>query len=575
MSSNNVEKIKESLSIVDVISQYLKLEKAGSNFRAKCPFHNEKTPSFFVSPVRNSFYCFGCNAKGDIFSFVERFEGLDFMGALKVLAEKAGVEIVFEKKKETDKKIKLYDILERANLFFENNLKEEKEVLKYLENRGLNKKTINNWRIGYSANSWSDLHDYLKKTYSSEEIEKAGLIKKKEIGSEYYDRFRGRIMFPIFDSSGRIIAFSGRIFKEDDKSAKYINSPETELFSKSKILYGYNRAKFSIRKLNFSIVVEGQIDLLASHQAGFTNAVALSGTALTQEQIGLLNRMSNNIVLAFDSDKAGIASSGKSAIMALVLGMDVKVAYLEQGEDPADVLKKDKEKWKKAIREAKHIIDFYLEVFSKSIKDKRKLRLKISQIVLPYVAIIPNKIDQAHFVSTIAHRIGVSEDAVYSELNKANIDSNFYKRKKDIDIEHIPKRLDKKASILRKLMGIIIWQRMQKKVFVDIKNIIKESEDILGKEKFLDINKNQDNTEELLFETEYLYINNEEKLKDEADELLNNLRQECLKEDMEEILSKLKLAEEEENSKKINKFMKEYKKLSDKLSKLILCNKYI
>lgn len=568
MSSNNVEKIKESLSIVDVVSQYIKLEKAGSNFRAKCPFHNEKTPSFFVSPVRNSFYCFGCNAKGDIFSFVERFEGLDFMGALKVLAEKAGVEIVFEKKKEIDKKIKLYDILEKANLFFENNLKGEKEVLKYLENRGLDRKTINNWRIGYSLNSWSDLYDYLKKTYNSEEIEKAGLIKKKENGSEYYDRFRGRIMFPIFDSSGRIIAFSGRIFKEDDKSAKYINSPETELFSKSKILYGYNRAKFSIRKLNFSIVVEGQMDLLASHQAGFTNTTALSGTTLTQEQISLLNRMSNNIVLAFDSDNAGIASSGKSAVMALASGMDVKVVYLEQGDDPADVLKKDKEKWKKAVREAKHIVDFYLDVFSKSIKDKRKLRLKVSQTVLPYIAIIPNKIDQAHFVSTVAHRIGISEDAVYSELNKVNTDSNFYKRKKDIDIEHIPKKLDKKASILRKLIGIIIWQKTLKKIFVDINEIIKELENMLGKEKFSQIKDSQDNTEELLFETEYLYMNNEEGLKDEVGELLNNLKKEHLKEDLEEVLSKLKSAEEENNSQKINKFMKEYKKLSDKLSNI-------
>lgn len=568
MSSNNVEKIKESLSIVDVVSQYIKLEKAGSNFRAKCPFHNEKTPSFFVSPVRNSFYCFGCNAKGDIFSFVERFEGLDFMGALKVLAEKAGVEIVFEKKKEIDKKIKLYDILEKANLFFENNLKGEKEVLKYLENRGLDRKTINNWRIGYSLNSWSDLYDYLKKTYNSEEIEKAGLIKKKENGSEYYDRFRGRIMFPIFDSSGRIIAFSGRIFKEDDKSAKYINSPETELFSKSKILYGYNRAKFSIRKLNFSIVVEGQMDLLASHQAGFTNTTALSGTTLTQEQISLLNRMSNNIVLAFDSDNAGIASSGKSAVMALASGMDVKVVYLEQGDDPADVLKKDKEKWKKAVREAKHIVDFYLDVFSKSIKDKRKLRLKVSQTVLPYIAIIPNKIDQAHFVSTVAHRIGISEDAVYSELNKVHTDSNFYKRKKDIDIEHIPKKLDKKASILRKLIGIIIWQKTLKKIFVDINEIIKELENMLGKEKFSQIKDSQDNTEELLFETEYLYMNNEEGLKDEVGELLNNLKKEHLKEDLEEVLSKLKSAEEENNSQKINKFMKEYKKLSDKLSNI-------
>src|SRR3990167_4585111 len=294
--SSTIEKIKDCLNIVDVVSQYIKLEKAGNNLKAKCPFHNEKTPSFFVSPIRNSYYCFGCNASGDIFSFVENFEGVNFM--------------------------------EEACLFFEKNLQSDSNnnIRKYLKKRGLDEETIKKWKVGYSASSWSGLYDYLKKTFVTADIEKAGLIKKsEEKNNNYYDRFRDRIMFPILDGSGRIIAFSGRIFKEDGKNAKYINSPETPLFSKSKILYGYDKAKFAIRKLNFSIIVEGQMDLLASHYVGFANTVAASGTALSVEQLNLLRRLSNNIVMAFDSDSAGLASSGKSAMLALSLGMDVKV----------------------------------------------------------------------------------------------------------------------------------------------------------------------------------------------------------------------------------------------------------
>ncbi|MBL7045325.1 MAG: DNA primase, partial [Parcubacteria group bacterium] len=389
--SSQVEQIKEKLGIVDVVSQYLKLEKAGSNFRARCPFHNEKTPSFFVSPTRNSYYCFGCNAKGDIFSFVEAFEGLDFVGALKVLGEKAGVQIVFENKQDKDERVGLYSVMEKASMFFEENLKKESKIQEYLKERGLEEKTITDWRIGYAPDSWSSLIDFLKKTHSIQEIEKVGLIKKKEGGSEYYDRFRGRIMFPIFDNSGRVVAFSGRIFKDDGKSAKYMNSPETVLFSKSKILYGYDRAKFSIRKHNFSIVVEGQMDLLMSHQAGFTNTVALSGTALTLEHIELLKRLSTNIVLAFDSDNAGVASSGKSAIIGLENNMDVKVAHLKDGNDPADVINNPsadgKQEWKDAIKNAKHIVEFSLNVlldkYPPAGGDKRRLLLQASQTVLP------------------------------------------------------------------------------------------------------------------------------------------------------------------------------------------------
>lgn len=564
--SSQVEQIKERLGIVDVISQYVKLEKAGSNFKARCPFHNEKTPSFFVSPARNSYYCFGCNAKGDIFSFVEQFEGLDFVGALKVLGEKAGIQVVFEKQGEKDKSARLYDIMEAASLFFEENLKREKKITKYLHNRGLKDKTINDWRIGYSHKSWSSLYDYLKKNYSALEIEKAGLIKKKESGNDYYDRFRGRIMFPIFDNSGRIIAFSGRIFEGDEKDAKYINSPETALFSKSKILYGYDRAKFSIRKLNFSIVVEGQMDLLMSHQSGFTNTVALSGTALTLEHIGILKRLSSNIIFAFDSDPAGIASSGKSAIQVLSYGMDVKVTSLKQGEDPADVLNKSKEEWKRTIKNSKHIVDFYLDIFSETINDKRKLRLKVGQIVLPYIKRIPNKIDQAHFVSVVAHKLGISEDAVREELDKVRIEENGDHISGKVEENNATRhKRGKLSSIENKLAGIIIWQKSAQNPKIDIETAVSGLERVLGKEKVLQMLGQRDDINELLFEAENFH-SDDERLSVEVEELILNLEREYMKEDLNKILSELKFAETGDNADKTAKLLKKYKELSDKLS---------
>src|SRR3989344_6165023 len=334
MINSPIEKIKESLSISDVISSYIKIDQVGSNFKAKCPFHNEKTPSFFISPARGTYYCFGCGAKGDMINFVQEFEGLDFIGALKILASRAGVDISYESKDIKDERERLYRIMEDAVLFFEKNLTLYPEARNYLENRGLKNETINDFRIGYARNEWRLLSDFLRqKGYTEVEIEKAGLGKKSEKvntkgQSIFYDRFRSRIMFPIFDSSGRTIALSGRIFPEvstkDDENApaKYLNSPDTVLFNKSNVLYGIDKAKGEIRRLDYTIMVEGQMDLILSHQIGCKNTVALSGTGFSENlsskenivnNFGIIKRLSNNIMFAFDSDKAGIKASDRAS----------------------------------------------------------------------------------------------------------------------------------------------------------------------------------------------------------------------------------------------------------------------
>lgn len=346
--ANTALQIKEKLSIVDVISSYITIEKSGANFKARCPFHNEKTPSFYISPDRGSFYCFGCGVKGDIFTFVEQFEGLDFKGALSVLAKRAGVTIVYEKKS-NDEKDELFRVLESATQYFVKNLSDSTEAKKYLVERGLTEKTIADFRIGYVGEGWHDLHFFLRKAgFSDSIIERAGLSKKSDKpgakSTEFYDRFRNRIIFPITDSSARTIAFSGRTLSNDPNTPKYLNSPETPVFRKSSALFGIQFAKNEIRKRDYTILVEGQFDLVLLHQHGFKNAVASSGTAVSEGEgdtlMKTLSRFSNNLMLCFDGDSAGIKASIRTSMIALKIGMDVKVTTLPGGLDPADLLKK-------------------------------------------------------------------------------------------------------------------------------------------------------------------------------------------------------------------------------------------
>src|SRR3989344_1155038 len=336
--STPVEQIKERLSIADVVGSYMQLTRAGASLKGICPFHSEKTPSFFVSPARGSYYCFGCQAKGDIFTFVQEFEGLDFVGALRVLASRAGVTLQRLDPKMQSEYSRLYLLLEKATRFLEDELEQSTEAKEYLKHRGLSDETRKVWRIGFAPNDWRALFNHLlKEGFKPEEMEKVGLVKRARAedgspkqGDKFYDTFRGRIMFPIQDSASRVIAFSGRILPalDDGKTGKYINSPETILFKKSEVLHGFHLAKLAIRERDGVILVEGQMDLLMAHQAGYTHTVAVSGTALTLEQLARLKRLSENVLLSLDADSAGIRASERALSLALSQGMNVKVIAL-------------------------------------------------------------------------------------------------------------------------------------------------------------------------------------------------------------------------------------------------------
>lgn len=559
--SSTIEQIKNKLSIAEVIGSYLKLEKAGSNFKSNCPFHNEKTPSFFVSPSRDSYYCFGCGRKGDILNFVQEFEGVDFMGSLKILADKAGVEIKDINPELRDKKQKLLDVLEETTKFFEGNLEKNKEALKYLKDRGIKKETIKNFRLGFALDDWRTLLTHLtKKGFKEEDIEKAGLIKKSK--GKTYDRFRSRIIFPMADPSGRIVAFSGRIFgQEDDKMAKYLNSPETSVFNKSNILYGYDKAKMEMRRKDFCVLVEGHIDLVMAHQLGYRNAVGLSGTALTEGHLEKIMRLTKKVVMAFDSDSAGFRASRRGARIALSHGIDLKIASIPEGQDPADLIFKDPEEWKKVIRESKHIIDFYLLKLLAEDYDKRKLAMEIREEILPFVVMVENKIDQALFVKKLSEVMELPQEAILEELEKIEVanDEPLPKEKKE-------EFFGRRENIVRRIMGILIWQEDVKDSQINIEKRKKDFIDIVGQEDIFD-SLTKEEKEGAVFEADISYEGSS-KLNEELDELLLSLKSDYIKEEFTKNMKKLKEAESKKDSALSMKILEKCQDLSKELVEL-------
>lgn len=432
----NVEEIKERLDIAEVIGGYVKVEKAGANFKARCPFHNEKTASFFISTPRQSYYCFGCGAKGDIFTFVEEMESVDFKGALKILAQRAGVELEFRSGVNSDDKDELYKALTDATVFFESEFKKNEEAKKYIKSRGISDESIKDWKIGFAPDEWRALRTHMQALgYTDEVLIKAGLVKKSEESKakEPYDIFRGRIIFPLFDPRGKVIAFSGRALQKDTEP-KYLNSPDTPLFKKSEVLYGLHMAREEIRKKDYVVLVEGQMDLVLSHQAGVRNTVASSGTAFTIDHLERLKRLTPRILLAFDADNAGLKASERSTVLAQSIGMEVKIAELPEGVDPADLVNNDSGKWKEILRKSKPAIEVFLDKILKTEKDPRKAGKIIEKRILPYVAMIQSSMERSYYVSLISKRTGIREEVIVEDLRRAKLPETTSSSSKDEEV---------------------------------------------------------------------------------------------------------------------------------------------
>ena len=427
---SQIEEIKNKLNVLDVVGGYVKLSKTGINYRGLCPFHSEKGPSFFVSPSRQMWKCFGCGKGGDIFEFIKEIEGVEFGDALRLLAAKAGVELKRENPKVVSERKRLYEICDLACSFFEKQLGASEWGIKakeYLLKRGITEESIVKWRLGYSPDTWQGLSDFLVgRGYTRDEIVKAGLAVQSEKGNDPYDRFRGRIIFPIFDLNSQAVGFTARVFKDADKkeTAKYINTPQTILYDKSNVLYGLNFAKVAIRKNNQCVLTEGQTDTIMCHQSGFENTVAVSGTALTPRHLNTLKRYTDNLLLSFDMDVAGDNATKKGINLAEAQGFNIKIIDTYSGaKDPAEIILENPENWKKSVENTRSIMDYYFDsTFSKFDKKDPKGKKEIGRIILPAIKRMQNKIEQSHWAQKLAEKLEVSLEAVLDELSRLGRD---------------------------------------------------------------------------------------------------------------------------------------------------------
>ena len=592
MDSNLVDDIKNKLDIVDVISGYIRLQKAGRNYKATCPFHSEKSPSFMVSPERQLWKCFGCGKGGSIFDFVMEIEGIEFGDALKILAQRAGIELKKIDPKLKTERTRLYEICELANRFFIKQMEASstgKEMQKYLIGRGLKAKTIKEWQIGYAPNQWRSLKDFLNKQgYPNQEISKTGLAietEKNTSHDKYYDRFRDRIIFPIRDINGVAIGFTGRENPNnpDDRMGKYMNIPNTLLYDKSRAIYGLNKAKLEIKKKNLCILVEGQTDVIMSHQAGFVNVIASSGTALTDQQLVIIKRYTENLSIAFDTDLAGEMATKRGIDLALKFGFNTKVISLPDNQDPAGYIQKNPSLWEKAVEKAQDLIEFYLNnAILRNDPETVEGKKEISKSVLPMIKKISNKVEQAHWLQKTASKLKVQESVLIEEMEKikdSDLEGGFSSLNKNIEVISSRNKTDELEEYV---IGLLLMKNDNFKeckkeasyLFTDpgLEEIFKILKKSKGKKVNLkDLKKKipsdlASNLDELSFKIEaQMSLTDEFDLNKEIKFCFNQLKKRYFHNKLNYLNLAIKEAEDKQNKSSIKKLTAEFNKLSKQM----------
>lgn len=430
IAENILEDVLSRVDIVEIISSYLPLKRSGRNFKACCPFHHEKTPSFMVSPDRQIYHCFGCGESGNAFKFLMRYERLDFPEAVETLARKAGVVLpkdTAQENKALGLTTELYKINELAANFYANNLNspEATKAKDYLIKRGISQESISALKLGFAADRWDSLINYLRaKSISIGLLEKAGLVISKE-GGGYYDRFRNRVIFPIFDIKGRVLGFGARIL--DDSLPKYINSPETSIYTKGRNLYGLNLAKESVRENDFVAVVEGYLDFILPYQEGLKNIVASQGTALTAEQARLLKRYTHNVVMIYDADSAGELATLRSLDIFIEEEMNVRIVSLPKGFDPDLFVRENSiNAFRDKITNAQNIFDYKLGVLKSghNLKEIEEVA-RISTLMLETIAKFKNSILRSEYIRKLAQEMDIKEEALLEEIKKVKRDKVY------------------------------------------------------------------------------------------------------------------------------------------------------
>lgn len=421
---SNTDDIKQRLDIADFIGEYIKLKPAGSgSFKAVCPFHREKTPSFYVSREKQIWHCFGCGVGGDAFKFLMQMEGLDFSEALRQLAEKTGVKIERYVTEGANEKTRIYAIMDLAVKYYHRYLLESENATAaraYLERRGLSAEIIEKFQLGFSPDAWETAVQGLKKKgYREQEIIDSGLALRSKDGRNAYDRFRGRIMFPIFDVRGKAVGFSARVLDAKSEEPKYINTPQTTIYNKSQILYGLHLAKQSIKASGAVVIVEGNMDVVASHKGSVEAVVASSGTALTHDQVGILRRFTDTILMCFDADLAGESAAKRGIDVALEEGMNVKVIRLDGAKDPDELVTKDPALWRRVIANATDVMTYYFEkAFEKGAPKTAVEKKQIGKLLLPEIARLADPIEKESWLKELSGRLGISVEVLNESMAK-------------------------------------------------------------------------------------------------------------------------------------------------------------
>lgn len=464
---DQVEEIKRKTDIVGVIGQYVSLKKMGRHHKGLCPFHAEKTASFTVNEEMGLYKCFGCGVGGDVIKFLMEIEGVEFLDALERLADKVGIKLQKRKYDGGDQKQKLLEVMDLTARYYHWQLTEGKagrEALRYLTERGINRKLIETFRVGFALPGWNNLTSYLigKKGYPAELLQKAGLVNAKSGGGDFFDKFRGRIMFPLLDAGGRVVGFSGRVLPSASQTApagrpgyeepKYLNSPETEIYHKGRMLFGFFQAKQAIREKKRAVLVEGQMDLISSYAAGVSESVAVGGTALTEDQIEMISRLAKTIFLSFDADEAGWLAIKRAVEIAEKRGVEVKVVQIEGGKDPDEVARQSPDRWRKMVEGAVDVYEFVMEkALQKYNKSEVQGIKKITEEVIPFLAKIENSVVKEIWMRKFAEKLGVGVGLVQSEVERTKSGQRSYgEKERSKGEEEVESRTDK---LMRRVIG--------------------------------------------------------------------------------------------------------------------------
>ena len=576
-----VQEIKDRLDIAEFIRSYIPLIPAGKNFKALCPFHKEKTPSFMISPERQTWHCFGaCGEGGDIFKFLMKYENLEFYEALKILAEKAGIELKKISPAEQRQFGVLYDINDSAKEFFKKKLEQSAESLKYLSGRGLKKETIEEFELGLSGSGFDELTRHLISAgFNIKDIERAGLNFKTERGS-YIDRFRERIMFPIYNHFGKVVGFSGRILPEFEKPeiGKYVNSPETPIFNKSRLLYGFHKTKNHIREQKFALLVEGQMDFLMVYQDGVKNVAAVSGTALTADHLKTLRRLTDQAVLYFDNDEAGLNAAERSIDLTAANDFSVKILFLKEYKDPAEAVLKSPGELLGLVSKAKHAMEFYFDRYLTNDQRQTTNNLgnfkKNIRIILGKIKNLTSPVDRSYWLKELSLKTKIEEKALTEEMEQIRNEKLVmsYEKKELRTQNSALSALSRRELIAQRMISLIMikesfsWPDRQSQLeeyfdylpgdyLIILKSLLKREklsdERLSGLFNLISLRSS--------FEASII---NEDKIDAEFQEILRNLQLEYLKDKRQGLMYLIKESEHRGEEGKTASVLKEFDEIS-------------